>query len=160
MIHRLKEDKGFTLIELIIVIAILAIIATVAIPNIVGAIEDSRKTADIASAKVIADAAARVLAEEGKYAGLVITGTNMNSVDLIFDDTDNDYKDDFEADLYTEINQSVPVPSFKGTSLSVDEANFILVIKPNRTIELYVGNDDDSDANALMIYPNPHTDYN
>ena len=48
------RNKGFTLIELLAVIVILAIIALIATPIILGIINDSRKSADDETAKLIA----------------------------------------------------------------------------------------------------------
>ncbi len=59
-----KKEQGFSLIELIIVIAILAIIAAIAVPNLIENINNSRKTSDIANAKIIADSLAVVVAQD------------------------------------------------------------------------------------------------
>lgn len=48
-----KKKKGFTLIELIIVIAIIAILAAIAIPNFSKIREDSKVKADTASSDTI-----------------------------------------------------------------------------------------------------------
>ena len=48
------RNKGFTLIELLAVIVILAIIALIATPIVLGIINDSRKSADQETAKLIA----------------------------------------------------------------------------------------------------------
>ncbi|MBI6012670.1 prepilin-type N-terminal cleavage/methylation domain-containing protein [Clostridium perfringens] len=58
-----KKKKGFTLIELIIVIAIIAILAAIAIPNFLSIQRKARVKADIASAKTIYDAASALVAE-------------------------------------------------------------------------------------------------
>lgn len=48
--------KGFTLIELIVVITIIAILAAVLIPNISGYLELARNRADVSAAKVLCNA--------------------------------------------------------------------------------------------------------
>ena len=49
--YNVKEKGGFTLVELVVVIAIIAILAAVAIPMVVGLIENATKTSD----KVVAN---------------------------------------------------------------------------------------------------------
>jgi type IV pilus assembly protein PilA len=53
---RLHNRKGFTLIELIVVIAILGILALIAIPRFVGTLENSKLRAHQSNIKVIESA--------------------------------------------------------------------------------------------------------
>ena len=46
-----KNRKGFTIVELVIVIAVIGILATVLVPTFGGVIEDARKSADLQAAK-------------------------------------------------------------------------------------------------------------
>lgn len=57
-----KKKKGFTLVELIIVIAIISILAAVAIPKFGAARQNANVAADQANAKIIATAVATAVA--------------------------------------------------------------------------------------------------
>lgn len=57
-----KQNKGFSLVELIIVIAIIAIITAAVVPQIIRYIDKARKQKDVETASVIYEAAALALA--------------------------------------------------------------------------------------------------
>lgn len=52
----MKNNKGFTLMELIIVISIIAILSAVVVPSFMTYIKNAKITKDIAKAKVLSDA--------------------------------------------------------------------------------------------------------
>ena len=64
---RTKGDKGFTLIELIVVIAVLGVLATLIIPKVVGVKSDAETKAMQANEKIIRNALERYYLENGKY---------------------------------------------------------------------------------------------
>ena len=63
----LKNKKGFTLIELIVVIAVLGMIAAIAVPKFTGVVDKTAAQADASSIKVLEGAVDRFYAEKGVY---------------------------------------------------------------------------------------------
>ncbi|NRD76001.1 type II secretion system protein [Bacillus sp. BRMEA1] len=57
MKKKLKDQKGMTLIELLAVIVILGIISAIAIPSILGLIDNSKKDAHVANARQMINSA-------------------------------------------------------------------------------------------------------
>ncbi len=71
-----KKNKGFSLVELIIVIAIMAILAGVLAPQFIKYIGNSKKSSDIQNAQLIADAVSAQIAEDGAN-GTTTTGCTV-----------------------------------------------------------------------------------
>ena len=71
---KVKYNKGFTLVELIVVIAILAALALLALPTMSGLIDSARKRTDVSNAKMIYNAAIATIAQESPG-----TSTHYNS---------------------------------------------------------------------------------
>lgn len=129
-----KKKSGFTLIELIIVIAILGILASIAVPKYGSIQRDAKIRGDQVSAKVLADTTSMLIAKgdigisEDRIIRLsqTITGSDAKKID--------DYL------------QKVPTIQAK------EGYEFYIEIKTDGTVSVYAGNNDDEDAYEL--YPN------
>ncbi|SEQ10754.1 prepilin-type N-terminal cleavage/methylation domain-containing protein [Lachnospiraceae bacterium NE2001] len=109
----MKRNKGFTLVELIVVLVILAILAAILTPALLGYIDKARDRKDVIAAKTLLDAAQAELVElYGKgyecktaYINSVIPGVAPNVKDedgnAISNNRDTDCRGtDFETNLY------------------------------------------------------------
>lgn len=75
------NNKGFSLVELIIVIAIMAILAGAIAPALIKYIDKSRKSNDVTSAKAIKTAIETAMSNESFYEYLT-TGTGFARIDI------------------------------------------------------------------------------
>ena len=69
------NNKGFSLVELIIVIAIMAILAGAIAPALIRYIDKSRKSNDVSAAKTIKTAVETAMSNEGTYELLTTPGS-------------------------------------------------------------------------------------
>lgn len=69
-----KNNKGFSLVELIVVIAIMAVLVGVLAPTLIGNIEKSRESKDLQNLDSIRQAAVTALANEAAYNKVVKSG--------------------------------------------------------------------------------------
>ncbi|MFV9567626.1 competence type IV pilus major pilin ComGC [Thermoanaerobacter mathranii] len=61
-----KDERGFTLIELIVVIAILGILAAIAVPRVTTSLSNARVKADEANVKILQNAIERYYVEHNQ----------------------------------------------------------------------------------------------
>ncbi len=73
----LKNERGLTLIELLAVIVILGIVGAIAVPSIGNIIENSRRDAHVANARMMVDATRLAITS-----GVEITGNNFTLGEL------------------------------------------------------------------------------
>jgi type IV pilus assembly protein PilA len=141
----LRSEKGFTLIEMIIVIAILAIITAIVIPSVSFGINEARRSTDRANAKVIADAIQQVITADNDVGRVDITPS------IVFEaDVPDGTADDIERLIeYAAVNiQSIPLIKYGSNSGS----NFYVTIGADSGLEVYT--DSDGAGTMIKLYPN------
>jgi len=81
-----KDQRGFTLIELLVVIAVIGVLATLAVPRVVGVIDEAKGNRGKSDVKVIAIALERYYLAQGSYPAslkvLKVDGYLKGNVDL------------------------------------------------------------------------------
>ena len=138
-LNKKKNKKGFTLIELIIVIAIIAILAALLLPKLGAVKENSNKTADIATAKTIADAAITLYADE-KLSGSAITPSANGAIE----------KSNTDADAKAIADYLQTDPKMKSKSTGVNK--FYVSMGTDGVVEVY-----GDSAATIQIYPSAHS---
>ena len=73
MKKRKMNNKGFTLVELIVVLVILAILAAILVPTLMGYIDKAREEKDFSTAQAVRVAAQSVIAEKYGKGGADVT---------------------------------------------------------------------------------------
>ena len=84
-----KQDKGFTLVELLIVIVILGILATVTVFAVRGITDQGQQSACDADRQTLQIALEAYYAQEGNALGDVATETELIAAELLASDSGN-----------------------------------------------------------------------
>lgn len=102
-----KNKKGFTLVEIIVVLVIIAVLAAAAIPTMIGFVKDAKMKSEIANAREAYVACQAVITEE--YAM-------------------GNYKDDYKGKYY-HIGELSPNTNLSGDTKALEEKLRKLIVK-------------------------------
>ncbi|WP_054870132.1 type II secretion system protein [Caloranaerobacter sp. TR13] len=135
---RIRNKKGFTLVELIVVIAVLGIISAIAVPRFVGIQEEAKKKADVATARSLAKATELAIAK----GDIEIPDNNDNTVNIQSDLVGKNYLD------------SKPVPQ------SVNNKEFVIIVNESGKIRVGIGTiNNGSGTIDTELYPDTDSNY-
>lgn len=138
-----KKKKGFTLIELIIVLAVMAIIALIAIPNFSAVRNNSKVKADLQSCETIKRTVLMLVSDE--------TIKGDGSITLTFDDTTGKIKaaeltkvTETSKDVVKTALEEVKIPQGKTTTgtktpVEAENPNAYIVTITGGSVEVVTG---------------------
>ena len=135
-LKRTRKRDGFTLIELIVVVAILGILAAVVTPRVLDAIDNAKKNSALAFGKEIQLAMERVYLKDGEYPlqdtiQVATAADRITNLVGLLDD-------------YTTIN-AANITSVSYTSTADDDYTLVIELKDsNRTITIEPGSVEDT----------------
>ena len=138
-----KNNKGFSLVELIIVIAIMAILAGALAPALIKYIAKSRRSTDVSNAQTIATAVTNALSVEAAY-----DAATPNSPYSINNDGSQLGSDDaFTSEVTSQLGASKYKPKYDKAA-----GNFVFKLSSDKsTFTVTVGNSE--------LYPDVCAEY-
>lgn len=138
-----KNNKGFSLVELIIVIAIMAILAGALAPALIKYIAKSRRSTDVSNAQTIATAVTNALSVENAYDA----ATPDSPYTINADGTQLGTGDAFSSEVTSQLGASKYKPKY-----DKEAGNFIFTLSSDKsTFTVTVGNSE--------LYPDVCAEY-
>lgn len=160
------NNEGFSLVELIIVIAIMAILAAALAPQLIKYIDNSRKSTDVSTGQSIATAVSVALANETAYDDAITNATATGYAYWVSECvTGSD--DEFHQKVAEVIGVKAPTPKYRGAIGANAYNDFAIIIMKdtdnNVSFEIYPAYKDDdfdpSDNADDIVYPTVGDNY-
>lgn len=151
--QKVSNNKGFSLVELIIVIAIMAILAGALAPQLIKYIDKSRKSADVQTAQTIATAVSSALANEEAYN--IAGSTDINTIYTV---VDGSTANAFQKEIYDILGKNKPEAKYSPSS----SKTFFIVLDSDKSFKIYINTaapTTDAAKAATIVYPTVGTDY-
>ncbi len=134
------NNKGFSLVELIIVIAIMAILAASIAPALIRYIDKSRKSNDITAAGTIKTAVDSALANEAAYDEVQVATKTASAPGVLMVKVSNKSLSAYSAVFSTEVSSNLStIPGVKYTKNGADSFTVYIDNKGQITVCLEGG---------------------
>lgn len=145
------NNKGFSMVELIIVIAIMAILAGALAPTLIKYVNKSRMSSDVSNAQTIAGAVQTAYSDPGSFDSLPADGTYVLNSLLT---TSGSFGDNFKTTVGTDAKIKYKKQLSDGNTPSTDYHIGIKTSNGNVEVKVYA-----DAAGNIELYPNVHSDY-
>ncbi len=127
-----KNKKGFTLVEVVVVLVIIAILIAIAVPSVMKYIDDANEAKYLAEARAVYIATEAELTKDyadNKKVDFSIYGTDKTGADFLKEVSDASSVTTTKVTVYTSATANVPIDSTKKGDQS---------IKPNAVVKYVV----------------------
>ncbi|MDD6331909.1 MAG: prepilin-type N-terminal cleavage/methylation domain-containing protein [Clostridium sp.] len=147
------SNKGFSMVELIIVIAIMAILAAALAPALIKYINKSRLSTDVQTGQTIATSIQSALADESaNNAASSISTMNVNA--LLSPSSSNSFSEEFKAIMGVTSVTGKSAKDANGSSF--DDHNFYVSMNPaSNAIKVWYGSTSGPSYDNWLVSPDP-----
>ena len=150
------KNKGFSLVELIIVIAIMAILAAAIAPALIRYIDKSRRADDVTAAGTVETAVVTALANEKIYDNIV--GSTDSTVVAVWENKGFSWGTNVQQDFKDEFSSSLP----DGAAIKYKKEgakSYTAVTTSDGQVKVYISNDQ-AGGKTWEIRPSRDAKYN
>lgn len=158
------NNKGFSLVELIVVIAIMAVLVGVLAPTLIKNVEKSRESTDLQNLDTIRGAVVTTLSDETVAAKIPASSTTyqLDTTNVALSLTNGTASDDFTNAFNAKIKDSLSKVGKLKSGNAVAAGNIFVTIDSNSAVTVYIASSatgavatckiTKSDSNQAMEY--------